>query len=38
MYGIKRGTLYNAEKLGFVRGVILRVTSKRKGNRIGGVH
>jgi hypothetical protein len=34
IFSVKRGTLYNAEKLGLVRGVLLRLRGKKSGVKL----
>jgi hypothetical protein len=34
VFSVKRGTLYNAEKLGLVRGVLLRVRGQKSGVKL----
>lgn len=34
LYSIKRGSLYNAQKLGLVRGVLLRLKGQRSGLKL----
>jgi hypothetical protein len=34
VYSIKRGSLYNAEKLGLVRGVLLRLRGQKSGLKL----
>jgi hypothetical protein len=34
IFSVKRGTLYNAEKLGLVRGVLLRLRGQKSGVKL----
>ena len=34
VFSVKRGTLYNAEKLGLVRGVLLRLRGQKSGVKL----
>jgi len=34
IFSVKRGTLYNAEKLGLVRGVLLRLRGQKSGIKL----
>jgi hypothetical protein len=34
VFSLKRGTLYNAEKLGLVRGVLLRLRGQKSGVKL----
>jgi hypothetical protein len=38
VFSVKRGTLYNAEKLGLVRGVLLRLRGQKSGVKLWDMH
>ena len=38
IFSVKRGTLYNAEKLGLVRGVLLRLRGQTSGVKLWDMH
>ena len=38
IFSVKRGTLYNAEKLGLVRGVLLRLRGQKSGVKLWDMH